>query len=147
MSWLSDISDYIGLTKEGNFGGGSPSAGSTNPGSSASSSEASIWPSLIEAGTGLAGTYFTLSEDKAMNDQQIQLAKDELAAKLAAAKGGGGGGGSGNAVRLAKMGHLSQLYQNWGQLAAKAAESESQAAQATGRLGTDPIIARLGVLR
>ena len=131
MSWLSDLADTIGL------GGGA-------------SSGPSIWPSIIQAGTSLAGTYFQLDQNKDMNNAQIQLAKDELAAKLAlAAKGGGGGGGggSGNALQIARMGNLAQLYQNWGQLAAKAAESESQSAQATGRLGTDPVIARLGVLR
>jgi len=116
-----------------------------------SSEGPSIWPSIIQAGTSLAGTYFQLDQNRDMNEAQIALAKDELAAKLAlAAKGGGGGGGgggSGAALQIAKMGNLAQLYQNWGQLAAKAAESESQSAQATGRLATDPIIARLGVLR
>lgn len=116
-----------------------------------SNSGPSIWPSIIQAGTSLAGTYFQLDQNRDMNEAQIALAKDELAAKLAlAAKGGGGGGGgggAGNALQIAKMGNLAQLYQNWGQLAAKAAESESQSAQATGRLATDPIIARLGVLR
>ena len=131
MSWLSDLAETIGLTG-GDSGG------------------PSIWPSIIEAGTSLAGTYFQLSQNKEQNEAQIQFAKDKLAAELAAAgKGGGkgGGGGAGNALQIARMGNLAQLYQNWGQLAAKAAESESQSAQATGRLGTDPLIARLGVLR
>lgn len=135
MSWLSSL-----------FEGGGES-------SSASSGGASIWPSIIAAGASLAGTYFQLNQNKQINASQIELAQRELDAKIAAeaaaaAKGsGGGGGGSGAALQIAKMGNLSQLYQNWGQLAAKAAESESQSAQATGRLATDPIIARLGVLR
>lgn len=130
MSLLSDFAEAIGLSGGGASGG------------------ASLWPSIIQAGTSLAGTYFQLSQNKDANDAQIQFAKDKLAAELAAAsKGGGGGGGAGNALQIARMGNLAQLYQNWGQLAAKAAESESQSAQATGRLATDPIIARLGVLR
>ena len=135
MSWLSDLTDAIGLT------GGSSSDGP------------SIWPSVIQAGTSLAGTYFGLKQGKEQSETQLQFAQDKLAAELAAAaakgggKGGGGGGGGGNALALARMNNLAALYQNWGQLAAKAAESEAQTAQATGRLATDPIIARLGVLR
>lgn len=130
---MADLQNMLGL------GSGDKSSPDSGP---------SIWPSIIQAGTSLAGTYFQLSQNKEQNAAQIQFAKDKLAAELAAAgKGGGGGGGSGAALQIAKMGNLAQLYQNWGQLAAKAAESEAQSAQATGRLGTDPIIARLGVLR
>ena len=134
MSWLSDITDWVGSA----FTGGESSSGD---------SSSSIWPSLIQAGTSLAGTYYYLQQNKEQNDQQIQMAKDRLAAELEMAKKAGGGGGGGSALAAAKLGALSQLYQNWGQLASKAAESESQAAQMTGKLATDPIIARLGALR
>ena len=59
----------------------------------------------------------------------------------------GGGGGSGQGLAIARMNNLGALYQNWGQLAAKAADSEGSTAIAGGRLATDPIIARLGVLK
>lgn len=112
-----------------------------------SSGGASIWPSVISAGTQLAGTYFSLKQNKEINDQNIALAQAKLEAEKELAAKGGGGGGSGQGLAIARLNNLGALYQNWGQLAAKAAETESQAAQATGRLATDPIIARLGAIR
>lgn len=140
MGILGDLASAFGLggDSSSNSGGG-----------------ASIWPSVIQAGTSLAATYFQLKQNKTQNAAELQFAQDKLAAEIAAAAakgsggggGGGGGGGAGNAMAIARMNNLSALYQNWGQLASKAAESEAQSAQATGRLATDPIIARLGVLR
>lgn len=129
---------------------------SSTPGNSGSNDTIftpAFYGDIIKAGASLAGTYFTLQGNKEQNDAQIQLAKDKLAAEIAAAnkagggKGGGGGGGAGAALQIAKMNNLSALYQNWGQLVEKGGEAQAQAAQATGKLGTDPIMARLGALR
>jgi hypothetical protein len=130
MSWLSDAIEAIG---------GSGGAGG---------SSSSIWPSIIDAGTSLAGTYFTLQGNKQANDDSIALEKEKLAAQLAlAASAGGGGGGGGSGLAIAKMNNLANLYQNWGALAQKGGETMSQAALGTGRLATDPITARLQVLK
>lgn len=131
MSWLSDITDAIGIT------GDAPSSGAN---------QTSIWPSLIDAGAGLAGTYFTLKGNKEANDLQMQIAKDKLAAELAKGSGGGGGGG-GNAMALAKLNNLAAMYQNYANLTQKGGTDLANTAATTGKLGTDPIIARLGVLR
>jgi len=104
--------------------------------------------SAINAGAGLAGTYFTIGANKENNEAQIQAAKDKLAAELAlAGKGGGGGGGSGQGLQIAKMNNLANLYQNWGQLTQRGGEAASQAAISTGKNAIDPIIARLAALR
>lgn len=131
MSWLSDITDAIGIT------GGSSSSSGAN--------QTSIWPSLINAGTSLAGVYFEQKGAKEANDLQMQIAKEKLAAELAAA--GKGGGGGGNAMALTKLNNLAQMYQNYANLTQKGGADLANSAQATGKLGTDPIIARLGVLR
>lgn len=133
MSWLSDITDAIGIT-----------GGATTP--STGANQTSIWPSLIEAGTSLAGVYFGQKGAKESNDLQMQIAKDKLAAELAAA-GKGGGGGGGNAMALAKLNNLAAMYQNYANLTQKGGTDLANSAQATGKLGTDPIIARLGALR
>ena len=105
---------------------------------------------IVNAGAALAGTYFTLDANKQANEAQIKLAQDKLAAEqaLAAASGGGGGGGGGGAaLQAAKLSNLSNLYQNWAAVRAKNADTEAQAAQMTGRLGQDPIIAALARLK
>ncbi len=102
---------------------------------------------IVNAGAALAGTYFTLDANKKANEAQIKLAQDKLAAEAAASGGGGGGGGSGAALQAAKLSNLSNLYQNWAAVRAKNAEAEAQAAQMTGRLGQDPIIAALSRLK
>jgi hypothetical protein len=134
MSWLSDIGDTIGSI----FDSGSTTSSGAN--------QTSIWPSLIDAGAGLAGTYFTLKGNKEANDLQMQIAKDKLAAELAKGSGGSGGGG-GNAMALAKLNNLAAMYQNYANLTQKGGTDLANTAATTGKLGTDPIIARLGVLR
>jgi len=104
----------------------------------------SLLPSIIQAGTQLAGTYFNLDQAKQQGDQAIAMRQAELeAAKEAAAKGGGGGGGGGG-QRLAA---LTSLYNNWAQLNQRSGESLAQTAQATGKMAQDPLIARASVLR
>lgn len=134
MSWLSDLTDAVGLT------GGKETDSKGN----ASGSSASMWPSIINAGTSLAGTYFSLSQNKDINDANIKQRQAEMEAALAK---GGGGGGAGNGMAIAKMNNLANLYQNWGQLHSKAAQTQSNALINTGRMGQDPIIARASVLR
>lgn len=102
---------------------------------------ASLLPSIIEAGTSLAGTYFTLDQQKQANDQAIAMRQAELDAAKEAAKGGGGGGGG------QKLAALTSLYNNWASNAERSGESLSQSAQATGKMGQDPLIARLAALR
>lgn len=133
MSWLSDLTDAIGLT-----GGKKTNENGDQEGTS-------IWPSAIGAATQLAGTYFSLANNKEINDANIKQRQAEMEAALAAKGGGGGGGGS--ALAAAKLGALSNLYQNWGQLHSRAAQTQSNALLNTGRMGQDPLIARVSVLR
>ncbi len=160
MGWLGDLVGNLWGGSSGNIGpvasgtdyasmlGAAVGGGGGDSGGGVSSSLVS---GLINAGAGLAGTYFTVSANKEQNDAQIALAKEKLAAELALAKkggGGGGGGGGGNpALQIARMNNLSALYQNWGALVEKGGEAIGASAQNTGKLGQDPIVARLGVLR
>jgi len=137
------------------FNPNTPMSTPTKSDPSSSSSFEIPYAEIIKAGAGLAGTYFTLKQNKEISDAQLQLAKDKMAAELALAgkkssggKGGGGGGGGGNpALQIAKMNNLSALYQNWAQIMAKAAETQSGTALETGRNAAAPIIARAQVLR
>jgi hypothetical protein len=132
MSWLSDIGEFFG-------------SGNTVPTQGGANFYASLLPSIISAGAGLAGTYFSLDQQKQSDEMNIAQRQAELeAAKEAAAKAGGGGGGAGNA---AKLGALTSLYNNWASNTERSGEALSASAQATGRLYQDPIMARLAALR
>lgn len=128
---LSDITDVM-------FG----TADKTVPNPGGADFYSSLLPSIIKAGTELAGTYFTLDQNKQNNEQLIAQRQAEMEAALKAAKGGGGGGGGGQ--RLAA---LTSLYNNWAALNQRSGESLAQTAQATGKMGQDPLIARASVLR
>jgi hypothetical protein len=133
MGWLDELGSSI-------FGSG---GGNTVPSQGGADFYSSLLPSIIQAGTQLAGTYFNLDQAKREGDQAIAMRQAELeAAKEAAAKAGGGGGGGGQ--RLAA---LTSLYNNWAQINQRSGESLAQTAQATGKMAQDPLIARASVLR
>lgn len=100
-----------------------------------------FYSSVINAGLGLAGTYFEQAGKKELAEQAAADRMKELAFIAANQKGGGGGGGggSGSAMKIAKMNNLSQLYANYANLMAKAADTESAAAIEGGKLMQAPI--------
>lgn len=159
MSWLSDLTSTVGsvfgydnlgdqasdwllndtaaqLTNQAT--GGSPSQGG-------SGWDTNFYNSILNAGLGLAGTYFKQTGDKKLAEQAAKQRMAEIAAQLAA-KGGGGGGGAGAALKIAKMNNMSQMYQNYANLTQRGGESQSQAALGTGSLAADPLTARARVL-
>lgn len=154
MSWLSDaanslgsvfgeddLGDTIATFFEPGPGGGVVPAKNTQEGGGLWSSQ--FLGSALNAGLGLAGTYFKTSQDKKLAEE---YAKQKLAEIEAAKKAGGGGGGAGAALKIAKMNNLSALYQNWAALAQKGGENMSAATLATGKMMQDPINVRLARL-
>ncbi len=148
MSWWDDLSGTVGegLSSIGSLFGGSDTPTSTTTAPTPKTEGGGLWGdgkflgSVLDAGLGLAGTYFSQKEQKRLAEQYAEQRRAELEAqaKLAAAQGGGGGPD--------RRAQLSQLYANWAAMKQRAGESEGQMAQEAGKMMQDPIIARLGRL-
>lgn len=184
MSWLSDLADGIGSLFNGtsvsdgfelappdlstsdsgfslpdmimpDWGGSSSGSGSSS--SSGGFSWGNLLPSLITAGTGLAGTYGSMSNNSANLASQEQQAanalawdKEKLAAQMKAAAGEAGAKVKAAAIMAgaqkaaARMSSLSNLYSNWASDKEKAGASLEQGALELGKNATAPIMQRLG---
>ena len=142
-------SDAIGNAagaSDATYGGYSGPA--TTPSTGGSDFNSQFYSSLITAGTGLASVYFKQSGDKQLAEEAAKQRMAELAYAAANQKGGGGGGGGGgNAMALAKLNNISQIYQNWAALEHKNGELQATTALKTGEAMQNPIIARAGALR
>lgn len=143
MSWISDATDWIGSAFDDDpvssgSGGGVVVPNNKQEGGGLWSSD--LWGSVINAGVGLAGTYFKTSQDKKLAEA---YAKQRLAEIEAAKKAGGGGGGGGASQKQALM---AQMYNNWAALTQKSAAEQANTVLATGKLMQDPIISRAGRL-
>jgi len=164
VSWLSDITDSVGgvfgygdLSSQisdflpGNTSGGSTVVPSPDPGQKGDGffNSTAFYSSLLNAGLGLAGTYFQQSGQKELAEAAAKqrLAEIEAASKLKAGGGGGGGGGAGAALKIAKMNNMAALYQNWANLTQKGGADAMEGSIATGKLMTEPINVRLAALR
>lgn len=147
---MSDIWDWV----TGLIGGGSSNIGPVANGSDyanmLSGNSNSIWDSpllyssIINAGTGLVGSYFQQSENKSMAEQYAIQKKAELDAnlalereKLAAAKemAGKGSGAAVAAARIAaeaqRKNTLANLYNNWAGLTERGGEALQQGTSET----------------
>lgn len=183
MSWLSDLVESIGSAFSGSssagdlsspnlttsdgfstpdltmpdWGGSSTGTIPTPDDSKGGFSWGSLLPSLVTAGTGLAGVYGSMSNNSANlagQEQQAanQLAfdKEKLAAELQSAAGAAGAHvkaamiAAGATKAAARMNSLSNLYANWAGDKEKAGQSLEQGALELGKNATAPIMARLG---
>lgn len=146
MSWLSDIWDWGGEAVAGS-GTVVPASDQNTQQGDGYFSSTSFYNSLLNAGLGLAGTYFKQTGDKKMAEEAAKqrMAELEAAAKLKGG-GGGGGGGAGTALQIARMNNLSALYQNYANVIQRGGEAQSDAAIKTGQLMTAPLNVRAGRL-
>lgn len=145
MSWLSEIGNWISGDEEQKPTVVSSSDENTQQGDGYFSST-SFYNSVLNAGLGLAGTYFKQSGDKALAEQAAAQRMKELEAAAKLKGGGGGGGGGGSALAAARMNNLSALYQNYANIIQRGGEAQSDAAIKTGQLMTAPLNVRAGRL-
>ncbi|OQB10436.1 MAG: hypothetical protein BWY21_00357 [Parcubacteria group bacterium ADurb.Bin216] len=133
---IGGVVDFVGDL----FGGGETAVPNVDPGQKGGGlfGDTNFYSSLISAGTQLAGIYFKQTGDKELAEEAAKQRMKELAFAASQAKGGGGGGGGGSAKTAA----LASMYQNWAALAQQGGELQSQRAIETGRLMSEPIIAR-----
>lgn len=126
------------------IGGGSSGGGNTG---------VSLWPSIIGAGTQLAGSYFGQANSKENAEAYAQSVANQIAAqkeldekKLQNAKDIAQiyAGASAGASRKST---LASLYNNWANNTAQGGANQAQAAIGTGKAITDGINARAAVLR
>lgn len=122
--------------------------------------EGSLWPSIIEAGAGLAGTYFGSQQNKQNSEayaaqqalqneleqkkldqvkeiEMAQIAGANERARIAAAASAG----------AARKSSLASLYNNWANLVARGGEAQASTALGTGKGITDAINTRAAVLK
>lgn len=151
MSWLSSITNGIGsvfgdATLGDDIGGSLPDFTGTVPGIGKDPQKGGLdtgfYSSLLQGGLGLAGTYFSQSQNKSL----AEAAAKQRMAEIAAANAKGGGGGGGAALKAAKMASLTSLYNNYANLTAQGGQAGMQGAIDTGKSASAPIIARLGRL-
>lgn len=122
-------------------------------GSGSSNTGVSMWPSIIGAGTQLAGGYFSqanskenaeafaqaqanqIAAEKEMQDKQLANSKD-IASIYAGASAG-----------ASRKSTLASLYNNWANLTAQGGANQASSAIGAGKAITDGINARAAVLR
>lgn len=132
MSWLSDIADGVGSI----FGGGGGVVPSSNGGGG------SIWPSLIEAGTGLAGIW--ANSNTAANQLEAYNKNAQLQYELA--KQGGGGGSEAAKLEAMKRQTLAQLYSNYAQSVGEGAAGLGRTAMESAQIVGSPIVSGVRAL-
>lgn len=164
MSWLSELTNYIG----GSVGLGDKLGDSISDalpdlglfGNSPGGNQTSLWPSLITAGAGLANSYFQQSsgadlaeqyakQQQAMLEAQLAAEDRKLAAQkeVAAMYAGAQVKAAGIAAGSAKRNTLANLYNNWATLTQRAGESEGQMAQNIGAMVGRSLDARQASLK
>ena len=175
MSWLTDLASTIGnvFVSDSNVGQyfpDLPSFGSSSPtgigpiasgpdyasmlkGGSSGNSNSLLWPSIIGAGTQLAGTYFDQSSKKGLaedyakqqalaNEQALTISREEMANRLEAARiSAAAYAGS------ARKSALANLYSNWANVTQRGGEALGQESLEAGKNMTAGLVARASVLK
>lgn len=160
MNWLSKITNGIGSLFGDATAGDELANFLPDFGLGGTGKGDSLWPSLIGAGTSLAGTYFGLDQQKNLAEQyaaqqqaQNAISEKQFEEKLAADKelAGIAAGAHIKAAAIAagaqKKNTLANMYNNWAALTEKGGEALGQSALDTGRNVISAITPRSSVLR